>query len=70
MPLFIEVCVPLIRGTLRKPALSPINAAPGITSLGTDWKPPSLMARAPYETRLPPARISAIAGWVFQRCIS
>ena len=31
---FIAVCVPLIRGTLRKPAEQPISAPPGKASLG------------------------------------
>ena len=47
MPDFIAVCVPLIFGTLRKPAASPTSAPPGKTSFGIDWKPPSLSARAP-----------------------
>ena len=47
MPDFIAVCVPLILGTLRKPAVSPISAPPGNTSLGIDWNPPSDSARAP-----------------------
>ena len=37
MPDFIAVCVPLMRGTFRKPALSPISAPPGNASFGTDW---------------------------------
>ena len=47
MPLFIAVCVPLIRGTLTKPAEQPTSAPPGNASFGTDCQPPSLMARAP-----------------------
>ncbi len=47
MPLFIAVWLPLMRGTLRKPAEQPISAPPGKTSLGTDCQPPSLIARAP-----------------------
>ena len=47
MPLFIAVWVPLIRGTLTKPAAQPISAPPGKASLGTDCQPPSLIARAP-----------------------
>ena len=46
-PDFIAVCVPLILGTLRKPAAQPTSAPPGKVSLGMDWKPPSLSARAP-----------------------
>ena len=38
-PIFIAVCVPLIRGTLRKPALSPISAPPGNTSFGHRLQP-------------------------------
>ena len=47
MPDFIAVWVPLIFGTLRKPAVPPISAPPGKVSFGIDWKPPSLSARAP-----------------------
>ena len=47
MPDFIAMWVPLTLGTLRKPAVSPISTPPGKDSLGTDWKPPSLSARAP-----------------------
>ena len=47
MPDFIAVCVPLIFGTLRKPAASPISAPPGKVSRGIDCKPPSFSARAP-----------------------
>jgi hypothetical protein len=39
--------LPLIRGKFTKPASSPIKAPPGKASFGTDWKPPSLIARAP-----------------------
>ena len=37
----------LMRGTLRKPAASPISAAPGTVSLGSDCRPPSIKVRAP-----------------------
>mmetsp|Transcript_11174 Transcript_11174/g.33243 ORF Transcript_11174/g.33243 Transcript_11174/m.33243 type:complete len:263 (+) Transcript_11174:202-990(+) len=47
MPDFIAVCVPLIFGTLRKPAAQPTRAPPGKVSLGMLWKPPSFSARAP-----------------------
>ena len=47
MPLFIAVCVPLIRGTLTNPAAQPISAPPGNASFGTLCQPPSLIARAP-----------------------
>ena len=47
MPDFIAVWLPLIFGTLRNPALSPISAPPGKSSRGIDWNPPSLSARAP-----------------------
>mmetsp|Transcript_22690 Transcript_22690/g.75235 ORF Transcript_22690/g.75235 Transcript_22690/m.75235 type:complete len:215 (-) Transcript_22690:81-725(-) len=47
MPDFIAVCVPLILGTLRKPAAQPTRAPPGKVSLGMLWKPPSFSARAP-----------------------
>ena len=48
IPLFMALCVPLIFGTLRKPAAQPIKHPPGNVSFGKDWKPPSLSARAPY----------------------
>ena len=38
--------VPLILGTFRNPAPSPISAPPGKVSLGMDWNPPSLPATA------------------------
>ncbi len=47
MPVFMALWLPLMRGTLTKPAAQPISAPPGKASLGTDWKPPSVMARAP-----------------------
>ena len=47
MPDFIAVWLPLMRGTLTKPAEQPASAPPGKASLGTDCQPPSLMARAP-----------------------
>ena len=47
IPDFIAVWLPLIRGTLRKPAVHPISAPPGKVSLGTDCQPPSQIARAP-----------------------
>ena len=47
MPDFIAVWLPLILGTLRKPAVSPISAPPGKTSFGSDCSPPSESARAP-----------------------
>ena len=47
MPDFIAVWLPLIRGTLTKPAEQPISAPPGNASFGTDCQPPSLIARAP-----------------------
>src|SRR5690554_6899592 len=47
MPDLMALCEPLIRGTFNKPALHPINAPPGKTSLGKDCKPPSEIARAP-----------------------
>ena len=43
----MEVWMPLMRGTLRKPAASPISAAPGTVSLGSDCRPPSIKVRAP-----------------------
>jgi len=43
----MAVWLPLIRGTLTKPAEHPISAPPGKVSFGTDCQPPSLMARAP-----------------------
>ena len=47
MPVFIAVWLPLMRGTLTKPAEHPISAPPGKVSFGTDCQPPSLIARAP-----------------------
>ncbi len=35
-----------------------------------DWNPPSLSARAPYDTRRPPLKCPRIAGCVLSRCIS
>ena len=37
IPDFMAVWVPLILGTLRKPAVQPIRAPPGKTTLGMDW---------------------------------
>src|SRR6185312_14239870 len=37
MPLRIAWCVPLILGTLSRPAVSPISSAPGISTFGMDW---------------------------------
>ena len=53
MPDFIALCVPLILGTFTNPAEQPIKHPPGKTSFGTDCKPPSLIARAPYEILFP-----------------
>ena len=47
MPESMALWLPLMRGTLRKPAESPRSAPPGKASLGTDCQPPSEMARAP-----------------------
>ena len=47
-PVFMAVWLPLIFGTLTKPAVQPINAPPGKVNFGTAWIPPSLMHRAPY----------------------
>ena len=47
IPDFIAVCVPLIFGTFRNPAVSPTSSPPGNVSFGIDWMPPSLIARAP-----------------------
>ena len=47
MPDFMAAWVPLILGTFRNPAASPIKAPLGKVSFGMDWKPPSLKARAP-----------------------
>ena len=67
MPDFMAVWVPLILGTLRNPAESPIRAPPGKKSLGRDWKPPSTKARAPYEIRRPSSSIGLIEGWLLKR---
>ena len=47
MPDSIALWLPLMRGTLTKPAAQPISAPPGKDSFGTDCQPPSVMARAP-----------------------
>ena len=47
---------------LTKPAEHPIKAPPGNASFGTDCKPPSVIARAPYATRLPPSMCWRISG--------
>ena len=47
MPDSMALWLPLMRGTLRKPAAQPISAPPGNASCGTDCQPPSVMARAP-----------------------
>jgi hypothetical protein len=47
MPVFMALWLPLMRGTFTKPAEQPIRTPPGKLSFGTDWKPPSVMARAP-----------------------
>ena len=54
MPDFIAVCVPLILGTLRKPAVSPIRAPPGKVELG-DRLEPALGQRARAVGDPPPA---------------
>jgi hypothetical protein len=36
-------------------------------AFGTDCQPPSEMARAPYDSRLPPSSTCAIAGCVLNR---
>src|SRR5712691_8982050 len=67
MPLLIALWLPLMRGRLMNPAEQPISAPPGKVSLGTDCTPPSLMAREPYTSRLPPCRYLATSGWVLKR---
>ena len=47
MPDSMALWLPLMRGTFRKPAESPISAPPGKVSFGIDCQPPSEMARAP-----------------------
>ena len=44
---FIAVWLPLILGTLTKPAEQPISAPPAKASCGIACQPPSLIARAP-----------------------
>src|SRR2546430_1563444 len=46
IPVFIALGPPLIRGTLRNPAPSPMSAPPGKPSLGSDCIPPPWIARA------------------------
>ena len=67
MPDFIAVWLPLILGTLRKPAAQPMIAAPGTVSFGIDCRPPSFSARAPYDTRRPPSKVGRIFGWCLKR---
>jgi len=47
MPLFMALWLPLMRGTFSRPAESPSSTPPGKYICGIDWKPPSLIARAP-----------------------
>ena len=47
MPDFIARWVPLIFGTLRKPASHPVNIPPGKVNFGKDCIPPSFNALAP-----------------------
>ena len=47
MPEWIALWLPLIRGTLTRPAAQPSRAPPGKATSGIDWKPPSVIARAP-----------------------
>ena len=67
MPDRIALWLALDARQLMKPAAQPINAPPGKLSFGTDCQPPSVMARAPYERRLPPANVSRIKGCVLKR---
>ena len=67
MPLFIAVWLPLMRGTLTKPAEQPISTPPGKVSFGIDCQPPSVIARAPYDTRVPPCRCLITSGWCLKR---
>ena len=63
IPDFIAVWVPLIFGTLRKPAESPINAPERLNWVGLI--PPS-DGRAPYATRRPPSKRTD-GRWVLNR---
>ena len=65
MPLRIAWCVPLIFGTLSRPAPSPISNAPGISTFGSDCQPPVTIARAPADRMLPPSSSDATIGWFF-----
>ena len=47
MPERMALWLPLMRGTLTKPAAQPTSAPPGKISFGTDCQPPSVIARAP-----------------------
>src|SRR6266478_5912435 len=47
IPDFMAAWLPLIREAFRKPASHPISAPPGNTSLGSDCRPPAVIARAP-----------------------
>ena len=62
MPDSIALWLPLMRGTLMKPAAQPISAPPGKASFGTDCQPPSVMrARAVGEP------LAALEGVAHQR---
>ena len=62
MPDSMALWLPLMRGTLTKPAAQPISAPPGNASFGTDCQPPSVMrARAVGEP------LAALEGVAHQR---
>lgn len=58
---------PLILGTFKNPAESPMMAPPGKVNFGIDCHPPSFKARAPYAMHSPPSSKSAKRGWCFKR---
>ena len=47
IPDFIALCIPLILGTFKNPAESPIKRPPGKVNFGIDCMPPSTKVRAP-----------------------
>jgi hypothetical protein len=67
MPDFIAVCVPLIFGTLRKPAASPMSATAREGELG-DRLEAALVERArAIGDAPPPSKTGRISGWVLKR---
>jgi hypothetical protein len=68
--LITEDKVPLILGTFKNPAPSPMSMPPGNVNLGIDCQPPSFKARAPYAILSPFWSKAFSMGWVLKRCNS